>query len=388
MAVTGAAYTEIKLGANTVANGGNYVFRAPSDNYYTFTYENPADPTDTYVIGSASLEANETYECEASDYLSSVEPGKEVTLRVTAREVKGSVTAAEAGNPIKLASTQAVWYEFIAPEENRYTFSFEAKDGKAVTVSRATSLMDTYLYPLSNNQDIVLKADEKIYLIVSSDDATAEAPVEVTLKITKREMAGAAPAAGAPEAEVKFTKAGAKYYAFTATTSGFYKFTATAAQSVELSVFTSITEASGKVTDNASAASVVYYVDANKTIYLKVEPSSVPDGGEVPVKLKTETVTTVLNGADTKTFTLDENGKITVYFRITDPVDWSQYKITVIPGEDGMGVTIDSSRIDGNGSVWDYNIYKYDSKPLTGKIELRRYTGTGTSLEVKITKEA
>lgn len=356
--VSGTSYTEITLGDNTVPNGGNYVFRAPLDNWYTITYVNPEDSTDTKVVYDGSLTANEIYTLDSYNYLGDVQRGKDVTLRVTAREVKGSLNTSEAGTKITLTNTQPVWYQFDATEDNLYTFT--SVGGTNVTVKHATSLMQNYEYMSVVDSDSgwinPMEANDKIYLAVSSTGATTETPVEVTIKIAKREMAGTAPAAGAAETEVTFAKDKdqAKYYAFTATADGFYKFTATGTknEAVNVNVYASLMDT--RIKEQGQQGSVVSYLKAQETIYLEVKPGEVP-AADMSVKLKTEAVTTTIIGKDTQTFTLNNEGTLTVYCKLEA---YESYRLEVTGDPDTTTISI--SVEDGNYWSYDHELYTYE----------------------------
>ncbi|MCM1092171.1 MAG: Ig-like domain-containing protein [Muribaculum sp.] len=384
--VYGTAYTEIKLGDNTVPNGGNFVFRAPSDNYYTFTYVDMADATKTQVIGSAgySMSTNETHTIRNS-YLSDVPSGKDVTLRVTAREVKSTLTTAEAGNKVTLTNDQEVWYQFDATEDNLYTFSYEVKDGKSATVEYTDTLKDSGSSLSSyHTTELPMKANDKLYFAVSSSAATAEAPVEVTIKITKRNVVGAAPAAGAAEVDVDFTTSDTKFYTFTAATSGFYKFTATEASGVNLWVYTSIDDNDDNYAeyDNDSPVSVVHYLGINDTIYLGVKPdAAIPTDGKVTVKLKTEAVTTSFEGKTSYECTLNTEGQLTVYWK---PQNEAHHTFKLV---DVAGNAISGGSVSYDGD--NYTIYTlgtgfYVSDPsVTGTITLNGTASTSVKIIVE-----
>lgn len=285
VSVSFTPYQEIVLGENRVKAGRNVVFKAPEDNYYTFT---KIDGDSREQIGYAhGMSKDDTY----SIYVSGTS-GKEYTILVTKREVQ-DVAVGTKDLAVTLNADEEKWFRITPDEANVYKISFTDATG-TVNAWQYASLADGYyqksstlnsLYEPEIADIVVEEAGEPFYIRLTAPNATADAPVTLKLNVTKRETQDVV---AAPEGlEVKIEEAAPMWLKFTADETNVYRIYANeSTASVDVALYEAITSTNYSQRRIGTPFGFEdLQLDEGESVYLCLTPDHVTEN-DLPITLK------------------------------------------------------------------------------------------------------
>ncbi|MCM1113351.1 MAG: Ig-like domain-containing protein [Muribaculum sp.] len=275
-------YQELALGDNQVKAGKQIVFRAPEDNYYTFTRIDGDSETILYTRG---LYKDGEYTTTLSGTT-----GKEYTVRVTRRETQDVAVGAE-GLAVTLNAGEEKWFKIAVDEANVYQI-YSAEATGNVRAERYTSLVASGSSDSrSGSPDFTFsdlrmtQAGGAIYVRLTAPDATAEAPVTLKLYAGKREPQDAV--IGGEGLAVTLNAGEEKWFKLTADETNVYRIYSTAATgTVQMRLYQNLldTWSGSPYTGDPNFSKSDEKLDDGKVLYVRL---TAPDAtAEAPVTLK------------------------------------------------------------------------------------------------------
>ena len=224
VSVTGTTYQEAVMGDNKIKHGQTFIFTAPEDNYYTFTYTDDNKNEHKVNVG---LGKDQTYTLTVWGGTQ----GREYTVTVTKREISAKLTEAAEGVKISVGKDQEKWYSFTAPETQVYDFTFTLADNTAgLRVERyyklsysSGSASTSSTSGIATMKGISLEKGATIYFKVTSASATEEKAVEATAVVAKRTAKDSVAVGGEAKAVTVAAKENA-WYSFVVTEKNCYTF--------------------------------------------------------------------------------------------------------------------------------------------------------------------